>query len=164
MRFLSRPIYVLTFFWLFVTQISLGMPKIPQSERILTFQEVKNFWMNEIIHASFPREPSGLYPREQAEWRNALRARNEKLRDIRCGLFDEEARIAQLRHNSHAWRLKGHEQQANLLDAELRKITLYRAQLESLQFQRQALQNQVDLIVKIDELKRQIEAWSRCCP
>lgn len=133
------------------------LPAIPPSDRVITVQEVRNFWINQLLRLPIPAKPSGLYPQEQAAWRSRLNARKATLTAIETGHYGTEAKIAQLTHNAHAWRLKGNETEAKKAETELRSIELQLAKQETLRLQREAAQAQIqcrdDYAILIEEVK-----------
>lgn len=137
------------------------LPSIPRSDRVITVQEVRNFWINRLLRLPIPTKPSGLYPQEQAAWRSRLNARKATLTAIESGHYGTEAKIAQLTHNAHAWRLRGNEKEAKNAEAELRRIELHLAKLATLQLQREAAQAQIDSAERIRALEAEV---SSCRP
>lgn len=135
------------------------LPAIPPSDRVITVQEVRNFWINQLLRLPIPTKPSGLYPQEQAAWRSRLNARKATLTAIESGHYGTEAKIVQLTHNAHAWRLKGNETEAKKAETELRNIELHLAKLATLSLQREAAQAQIDSAERI----RAIEAEVSTC-
>lgn len=123
---------------------AIQFPAIPSSTRVLTAEEVQNYWFNTLRRTSIPSKPSSLYPRKQAAWEAALRARKAQLRSILEGQYREAAELAALRHNIEAYRNLGDA--AKLAEAEqaLRDLREHHARLALLRTQRQTAERVAD--------------------
>ena len=98
------------------------LPEIPDSLRILSVQEVKNYWVNRMPEA---REPSSLardYKRLIVEYHRQIGERHRLIQAIRAGRYDEYARIVMLRHNLQAYLLRGDDAQVAAVGAELDEL------------------------------------------
>ena len=161
-HFKSLRLLILTFVLSGIARGMESLPTIPASDRILTVEQVRNFWINSLLRKPIPPKPSGLYPRQQATWRYQLATRQAAITAIESNQYATEARMAQLSHNSAAWRRRGNEVEANKCDAELRKIELHLAELETLSMQRAAAQAQIDAAERIKQLEATISSLSQC--
>ena len=98
------------------------LPEIPDSLRILSIQEVKNYWVNRMPE---PREPSRLkrgYGGLIVDYHRQVGERYRLIQAIRAGEYDGYARIIMLRHNLQVYLLKGDDAQVTALDAELAEL------------------------------------------
>ena len=98
------------------------LPEIPDSLRILSIQEVKNYWVNMMPE---PLEPSRLkrgYDSLIVEYHRQVGERHRLIQEIRAGEYDGYAQIIMLRHNLQAYLLRGDDAQVVALDAELAEL------------------------------------------
>jgi len=135
------------------------LPPIPASDRVITLREVRNFWINTLLKRPIPPKPSGLYPREQAAWICRMNERKAMLDAIEVGHFGTEARMAQLAHNAHAWRLKGNEKEAKMAESELRTIETHLSKLSTLNLQRLAAEAQIESAERLRAIEAGMSSW-----
>ncbi len=140
-----------------------NLPSIPPSERILTIESVRNFWINSLQQQSIPTKPTGLHPEKQAAWQRNLDSRESLITAIRNGDRNIDARLAQLRHNATAWRKQGNETEAEAAEARLREIQEHLALLETLELQRKAAQSQIDAAERLKGIEAEIAAIRASC-
>ena len=101
---------------------ALSLPEIPDSLRILSTQEVKNYWVNKMPE---PREPSRLareYHTLIVEYHREVGERHRLIQEIRAGRYDGYARIIMLRHNLQAYLLMGDDVQVAAVRTELEEL------------------------------------------
>ncbi|MFT5857006.1 MAG: hypothetical protein ACI8XO_004264 [Verrucomicrobiales bacterium] len=99
-----------------------SLPEIPHSQRVISLEEVKNYWVN---HLPEPREPSRLareYYRLNVQYHQQVGARHRLIQAISAGKQDAYAKLVMLRHNVVAYRLKGQDDQVLALSEELEKL------------------------------------------
>ena len=140
------------------TPVDAGMPVIPPSERILSLDEVKNFWIHSLRGRPIPPKPSGLYPERIAAWRSALRSRRDRIEAIRGGIHDTEARLAQLAHNAEAHRRRGDEAGRHRSERELFELREHLATLAKLQAERRAAQDLSRAARQVDALASEVSS------
>ncbi|MES2922520.1 MAG: hypothetical protein V4819_13285 [Verrucomicrobiota bacterium] len=139
------------------------LPAIPPSDRILTTESVKNFWLNTLQQQPVPAKPTGLHPEQQAAWQQDLDSRASLIRAIRNGDRNTDAKLAELRHNATAWRQQGNGKDADAAEAKLREIQEHLARLETLEIQRKAAQSQIDAAETLKSIAAEIAAIRECC-
>ena len=94
-------------------------PEIPASQRILSQQEVKNYWVNKM---PTPAEPSRLarsYKTLIVNYHKQVGERHRLIQAIRAGKHDRLAKIVMLRHNIKAYTSMGKHAKAAALNNEL---------------------------------------------
>lgn len=142
----SQPVRVLFLIYLLAAALhSEPLPAIPASSRILTIEQVANFWVNTLSRKPVPSKPSGLHPERQAAWQRAFDDRRATILSVTHGYREGEARLAMLAHNSAAWRRQGNEQAALAADAELRRWAKHLSVMDTLAVWRQVGQTQIEL-------------------
>lgn len=140
-----------------------SLPAIPPSTRILTTEQVKNYWINSLQHQPVPSKPSGLHPEQQSAWRRNLESLESLIRSVRNGERDTDAKLAQLRHNADAWHQLGNEPEAEAAETKLRVIQGYLALMETLEMQRKAAQSQIDAAERLKGIEAEIAALRASC-
>ena len=106
------------------------LPAIPDSDRILTQDEVKYFWINSL---PVPQEPSRLarnYKGLMEAYYEQIRSRKAIIASIQSGEFDLLARIVMLRHNRTTYQLRGDREKAAALQERLDDLELVARQEE----------------------------------
>jgi hypothetical protein len=136
---------------------------IPPSDRILTVEEVKNFWINSVQCLPVPPEPSGLHPRAKEQWRDGLRRRQSFVRAVRSGVHDTRAIQVQLRHNARTWRLRGNEDEADTVTKQLRKLREHLARMNALKAQRRSALAQIAATEKLAAIEAELAALRSSC-
>lgn len=114
-----------------------GLPAIPDSERVVTRQEVKNYWIHHIRHAPVASRPLGLEPEKQRAWDARMAARQARIRAILAGNHDLDARHAQLQHNLEAWRLQENAEEVAKVEAELQRLREHLARMAALKAEKE---------------------------
>jgi len=97
-------------------------PAIPDSDRVLSQLEVKNFWINRLPEPAQPSRGEPSYQTLVVLYFQKVGERHRLIQAIRAGRHDRLARIAALRHNIQAYLLKGDAASASKLSAELAAI------------------------------------------
>ena len=115
---------LLTLFFVAVLAIPgrADMPLIPNSARIITLEEVKNYWVNRL---PVPTQPSRLmrdHHKLIVHYHKEIGERHRLVQAIRAGKHDEEAKIVMLEHNIYAYLLKHDDAKVAELTAELGKL------------------------------------------
>lgn len=146
-----------------------AMPQIPPSDRVLSVQEVKNFWINTIKKMPIPNKPTGLHPEKRHQWHAKLEWRKGFISDVRNGVYDTNAKLVQLKHNADAWHRQGNEKKSQVAKVQLREMNEHLARLEVLELQRRAAQAQINAAEKIRALEEEISLLRSscshdCCP
>ena len=139
------------------------LPEIPPSERILTTDSVKNFWLNSLQQQPIPTKPTGLHPEKQEVWQRELDSRESLIKAIRNGERNIDAKLAQLRHNAAAWRRQGNETEAEAAEAKHREIQEHLVLLEILELQRKATKAQIDSAEALKGIEAEIAAIRQSC-
>ncbi len=152
-----RPLLVL-FVCGVLTSHATVLPEIPPSERILSIEEVRNYWVNTLRGRPVPPRPTGLHPDQQRQWSDMVRARQHLIERARQGEFDDQAAFVALRHNANAWRMRGDEEQAEKIEAKLRALEIHRKQLEVLETQRRAALAQIEMAERVAALESRLSS------
>jgi hypothetical protein len=101
---------------------ALELPEIPDSARVLSVEEVKNYWVNKLPE---PREPTLLkrdYQSLIVDYHRQVGERHRLIQAIRAGEYDDFAKIVMLWHNIQAYLLRGEDAKAEALSAELEEL------------------------------------------
>ena len=157
-----RPLFLLLSVFLITSQAgAMVLPEIPNSPRILTTEEVKNFWVNRMPVPSAPSQLRSDYARANVGYHRQIGERHRLVQEIRAGRLDKEAKMAMLRHNIVAYRMHGKNDELLALSAEL--DTLERAELKDQQ--QMELERQAEMPrltdAEADRLERLIAATER---
>ncbi|MEM9238307.1 MAG: hypothetical protein AAGB14_16165, partial [Verrucomicrobiota bacterium] len=64
------------------------LPTIPASDRILSSQEVKNYWLNVLHRKPLPPKSTGLHPQKQQARQDEIVRRRKLISGIRAGSHD----------------------------------------------------------------------------
>lgn len=140
-----------------------SLPVLPPSTRVLTQQEVKNFWINTLRRKAVPDKPSSLRPGELSSWRAMIRRRGSLILAVRNGDYDTPARLVQLRHNIRAWREQGAEEEALAVEAELQKLEEHLSRMRTLAAQRDAAKAQVDAAESLERIESRLSSIETNC-
>lgn len=140
-----------------------SLPVLPPSTRVLSQQEVKNFWINTLRRKAVPDKPSSLRPGELAAWKGMIRRRGSLILAIRNGEHDTPARLVQLRHNIRAWREQGADAEALAVEAELQKLEEHLSRMRTLAAQRDAAEAQVDAAESLDRIEAKLSTIDTTC-
>ena len=140
-----------------------SLPTIPPSTRILTQEQVKNFWITSLQHQPIPPQPLGLHPERQSAWERSVVALDALIQSVRHGERDIDAKLVQLLHNAGAWHQLGNEKEAEAAEARLREIQGFLALMETLEMQRRAAQSQIDAAERLRDIEAEISALRAAC-
>jgi hypothetical protein len=132
--------------------LAAPMPDLPSSERILTLENVRSYWINTLQARPIPTKPLGLHPERQSEWQRKLNQRNALIESLRRGDYDTDANLAALRHNAAVWRQQGKLAEAEAADARIREINEHLSRMATLEMQRRAAQSQIDSAQRLKEM------------
>ena len=127
---------------------AVELPEIPKSERVLSLQEVKNFWVNKLPS---PKEPSRLdrdYHKLIVSHHQQVGERHRLIQAIKAGKYDQLAKIVMLEHNITAYMLKKDNAKVTELSAELNQLTA-------------AAQAEAEKRAEADRIERLIAATNR---
>ena len=128
-------------------------PVVPRSDRVLTVQEVKTFWLNRLRSQALPPEATLLHPEKDAARRNEIHRRRALMEQIRAGQHDLAARLVCLSHNVEAWSRLGDEEKSDAVEQRLIRLREHVAKLATLEAQR-------DAAVKVGEAADRMAAMS----
>ena len=98
------------------------MPEIPNSYRVITVEQVKNYWIAKLPRALQPSRLSRNYAQENSLYHQRVGERHRLIREIRAGRHDYQAKVVMLRHNIVAWRLRGDNDKVLELGEELEAL------------------------------------------
>ncbi|MGJ8722946.1 MAG: hypothetical protein ACSHYB_00200 [Roseibacillus sp.] len=135
---------------------SRKLPKIPTSTRILTLEEVRNYWVNQLSRKSLPKKPSGLHPEKQARWRTLVTQRRQFIASIRAGHFQTEANLALLRHNFAAYTALKQDDEAEKTATKLRNLENHLAKMKTLRLQQEAAKKELAASQQLTALRNEI--------
>ena len=121
-----------------LTTRAVELPKIPASTRILTTEEVQNYWFNTLRNQPRPKRPSGLYPLQQRMWDREREAEKARLRAILNGKYQSEALLAALTHNVEVYRALEKWEALAATQSEIQRILEHRSKMAALEAQRQS--------------------------
>jgi hypothetical protein len=128
-------------------------PVIPPSDRVLTVQEVKSYWLNRLRAQPLPPETTRLHPEKAAARRAEIRRRRALMEDIRAGHHDLAARLVCLSHNLEAWSRRGEDAKSDACEQRLIRLREHVATLAALEARREAA-------VKVGEAAERMAAMS----
>ncbi len=137
---------------------AVSLPDIPPTDRVLTREEVKNFWLNALRAQPLPPKPTRLHMDKLRAWEARLESRKNLMAEIRGGLHDTNARLASLSHNVEAWKLLGNPAKSREAELELMALKEHLAKLETLEAQRRAAEQVVAMSNRISELQAEIDS------
>lgn len=112
-----------------------NFPVVPRSERVLSEEDVKDFWITRLRSMPFPPPASGELEGESERERELAR-RKALTREIREGLHDVAARLVSLSHNVEVWSRRGDEHAAARTEATLVRLRERLARLAELEARR----------------------------
>lgn len=130
----------------------------PVADRILTVEEMRNFWINSL---PVPREPRIDEPGYGPAWRDyAGRIENyrSQVRAISEGFYDAEAQRFVLEHNREVWLRRGDLARAEGLERELEVLMRFR---EERRRERELRGERQMLLKKVAALEAQMVAMER---
>lgn len=135
---------------------ALELPAIPASDRVLTREEVKNFWMNHIQRSPLPPKGTGLHPDVQRAHAQAKVDRAKLIQRIKAGDFDTRAQLARLEHNVDALEKLGDMEAAKATEERLHKLREHLATLAKLQADRELAKRASEALDRIAALEAEI--------
>ena len=162
----ARPIrflFVLLHASAFAGPAAVVMPAIPDSGRILTLENVKNFWANSLLLSPLPPEPGGLHPAGKLEWNALVERRRTLFYEIKAGSRNIEARLAQLTHNAHTHRQLGRTAEALVVQLEYQSLAEHVARLEVLEAERQTALAQAEAARAVQRIEAEIACLRSQC-
>lgn len=115
-----------------------NFPLVPPSDRVLTVQEVKSFWVNRLRSQPLPPKVTLLHPEKDAARRAEIHRRQALMEEIRIGQHDLAARLVCLSHNVEAWSRLGDEPKSEASEQRLIRLREHVAKLATLEAQRAA--------------------------
>ena len=134
-----------------------SLPPIPASARILTLEEVQNYWVNQLSKKPLPKKPTGLHPEKQAQWRTIVAQRNSFIASIQAGQCKTRATLAQLRHNSAAYTALKQDDKAKKTTAQLQDLEVHLENIKTLRLQQEAARKELADSKKLDALQNRID-------
>lgn len=137
--------------------MAADFPVVPASNRVLSVDEVKNFWIHSIKAEPLPPKPTRLYPEKQAARARVIAQRRSLIEEVRSGQHDLAARLVSLSHNVEAWTRLGDDRKS--LEAEQRLLMLreHIAKLATLEAQRSAAVKVGEAADRVTELSDEIQ-------
>ena len=139
------------------------LPNLPEADRILTMEEVKNYWINHLRQSPVPPKPNGLHPEDQRAWQADIETRKSLIQSIRNGDYDIHAKLAQLHQNANFWKTRKNDSDAEAAEGKIRELQEYLARLETLETLRKAAQSQIDAADRLKTIEAEISAIRRSC-
>ena len=133
-----RTLILLLAFMAPLSSVAIEFPKVPPSSRILTAEEVQNYWFNTLKKQPTAKRPNGLYPLQQRMWDRNQEARKASLRSILAGKYHGEALLAALAHNIEVYRSTEKWDALAATQSELQNILEHRSKLALLEAQRRS--------------------------
>lgn len=113
-------------------------PSIPASDRLLTAEQVQNYWYHTLKDQDVSKRPGGSHPLQQRVWDREQEARKAKLAAILKGKHRDEAHRAALAHNLGVYRLQERWEALAATQAELQKAIEHEARMAALEAQRES--------------------------
>lgn len=113
-------------------------PVLPPSDRVLSVEQVKTYWVNRLRSQPLPPKATRLYPEKEAARRAEIQRRRALMEAIRQGHHDLAARLVCLSHNVEAWSRLGNETRSAEVEQRLIRLREHVARLATLEAQREA--------------------------
>ena len=113
-------------------------PVVPPSDRVLTVEQVKTFWVSRLRTETLPPKATLLHPEKDATRRSEIQRRQGLMEEIRAGQHDLAARLVCLSHNVEAWSRLGDEPNSDATEQRLIRLREHVAKLATLEAQREA--------------------------
>lgn len=113
-------------------------PLVPPSDRVLTVEQVKTFWVNRLRSEALPPKATLLHPETNAARRSEIERRRCLMEEIYAGQHDLAARLVCLSHNVEAWSRLGDETKSDATEQRLIRLREHVARLATLEAQREA--------------------------
>jgi ubiquinone biosynthesis protein Coq4 len=132
------------------------LPAIPPSDKILTVEQVKNYWLNAIPKTKLPAKGNGLHPEQQAARAQAITRLRTQMTEIKQGRHDIDARVASLVHNVDAYTKLGEEEKAKMAEERLFALREHLSKLATLEVQRDTARKLGEATDRIASLEREI--------
>ncbi|MEK7951100.1 hypothetical protein [Luteolibacter soli] len=111
---------------------------MPPSDRVLTVEQVKTFWVSRLRSEALPSKSTALHPEKDAARRSEIHRRRGLMEEIRAGHHDLAARLVCLSHNVEAWSRLGDEPKSDAAEQRLIRLREHVAKLATLEAQREA--------------------------
>ncbi|MEP4076817.1 hypothetical protein [Haloferula sp.] len=134
------------------------LPAIPESNRVLTSDEVKNYWLNAIPKMELPAKGNGLHPEQQAKRERKIEQRKTLMREIKSGKYDVDAKLASLSHNVVAHTQLGETDKAKMSEERLYLLREHLSKLATLKAQRDIAEKLSEATDQIASLKAEISS------
>jgi hypothetical protein len=128
-------------------------PLVPPSDRVLTVEQVKTFWVNRLRSQALPQKATLLHPEKNSTRSTEIQRRLGLMEEIRAGHHDLAARLVCLSHNVEAWSRLGDETKSDASEQRLIRLREHVAKLVTLEAQREAA-------VKVGEAADRMAAMS----
>ena len=113
-------------------------PVVPPSDRVLTVEQVKTFWVSRLRSEALPSKATALHPEKDIARRAEIQRRRGLMEEIRAGHHDLAARLVCLSHNVEAWSRLGDETKSDSSEQRLIRLREHVAKLATLEAQREA--------------------------
>ncbi|BCX48483.1 hypothetical protein HAHE_23910 [Haloferula helveola] len=141
-----------------LARASGALPEIPRSDRVLSLDEVKNYWINTLCRAPLPAKGNGLHPEQQQRRVAAEQQILDRIRQIREGKHDTAAQLARLAHNADAYDKLGDAAAAGETEARLFALREHLAKLAKLEAERALAEKLDEELDRIDSLEAEISS------
>ncbi|MCW1926509.1 hypothetical protein OKA05_28415 [Luteolibacter arcticus] len=115
-----------------------NFPVVPPSDRVLTVEQVKTFWVTRLRSQPLPAKVTPLHPERNTARRAEIQRRRGLMEEIRAGHHDLAARLVCLSHNVDAWSRLGDEPKSDASEQRLIRLREHVAKLATLEAQREA--------------------------
>jgi hypothetical protein len=135
-----------------------NLPSVPPSDRVLSTEEVKNYWLNAIPKKKLPPKANGLHPEDQAHRERVIQQRKNLMQQVRQGVHDTDAKLATLAHNVDAHTKRGEDQKAKHAEERLFALREHLSKLATLEVQRETARKLAEAHDQIAGLESEISA------
>jgi hypothetical protein len=135
-------------------------PVVPLSDRVLTVEQVKTFWVKRLRSQALPPQATPYHPERNPVRRTEIQRRRGLTEEIRAGHHDLAARLVCLSHNVEAWSRLGDEPKSDAAEQRLIRLREHVAKLATLEAQREAavkLGDAADRMVAMSEEIQQLK-------
>jgi hypothetical protein len=102
-------------------------PKLPQYDRVITVEEVKEYWARKLPRPVKPRSLARGYKYKIQSYHQAVSRGRAQLRALKEGHHDESANLAALQNNRAYYLKQGDQQMADQLSRQIDRILDSRA-------------------------------------
>jgi len=115
-----------------------AFPMVPASDKVLTADGVKTFWVESLRSQPLPPKSTRLHPEKNAARKASISRRRGLMKEIRAGQHDLAARLVCLSHNVEAWGRQGNDLKSYETELQLLRLREHVAKIATLEAQREA--------------------------